>query len=868
MNEHDSERIAGLLEADGLEPADVGRRRRRRRAQHLLHPRERRQQALRHPRPPQDGEGRSAPSLQIVVAGCLAQKDRDLVRAAGAVTSTSCSAPTTCTAPPSSSTRPARDGPVTEILDEAVLDDHDAVPVGAAGAARDVAYNAWVTIQIGCDNSLRLLHRARRCAAARSAARSATSSPRSSALAADGVIEVTLLGQNVNSYGRDLHAGRPPGRRRPTRACGRCSPTCSRAVGAVDGHPPGPLHQPAPEGPAARDDRGHGRDAGGVRAPAPPLQSGSDRVLAAMHRGYTAERYLERLAARPRGRRRPGRHHRHHRRLPRRDRRRLRAHPRGRRRGRVRLRLHVHLLAPPGHRGGRRWPTHFVDPAVCAERFERLRVVVERVGAGPAPGPGRPRRGGARRGPEQEGPVGASPAAPARTSSSTSRRPRRCAPGTYATVEVTGAGAAPPAWASCVEVTAEPHAQDAHPRRRRLSVDAGRVAPARARWPSSGPTASGKSRPSAHRRCARAAGRAPSSSPSTRCRSTGAWTSARPSRRRPSRPRCRTTASTWSTRARTSRSPSFQRGRRRGAGRHRRPGRPGASSWRAPASTCGRSSTGSTSPGSGPTCAPSSRPSPTPSALHRRLAELDPVGRRQDGADQPAPRRAGPRGHARQRPPVLLVRPGPRRLPADRRSRRSGCAGRGRLLAERIDAALRRDARRRLPRRGRRAGGRAGRLSRTAAPGPRLQGAARPPARRVLARRGDRAGRRPAPASSPCARSAGSGATPAYAGSRCDDDPVAAALAGPRASPPLMTDLTLTKHHGLGNDFLVAVRRAGRAGRSASDDLARRLCDRRRGIGADGLLVATTSRPPAAIARRRPSTMVIACSTPTAAGPR
>ena len=28
-----------------------------------------------------------------------------------------------------------------------------------------------------------------------------------------------------------------------------------------------------------------------------PLQSGSDRVLAAMHRGYTAERYLERLAA-------------------------------------------------------------------------------------------------------------------------------------------------------------------------------------------------------------------------------------------------------------------------------------------------------------------------------------------------------------------------------------------------------------------------------------------------------------------------------------------------------------------------------------------------------------------------------------------
>jgi diaminopimelate epimerase len=50
-----------------------------------------------------------------------------------------------------------------------------------------------------------------------------------------------------------------------------------------------------------------------------------------------------------------------------------------------------------------------------------------------------------------------------------------------------------------------------------------------------------------------------------------------------------------------------------------------------------------------------------------------------------------------------------------------------------------------------------------------------------------------------------------------------------------MTHLTLTKHHGLGNDFLVVVD-------PAVDDLAalaRRLCDRRRGVGADGLLVAT-----------------------------
>jgi diaminopimelate epimerase len=50
-----------------------------------------------------------------------------------------------------------------------------------------------------------------------------------------------------------------------------------------------------------------------------------------------------------------------------------------------------------------------------------------------------------------------------------------------------------------------------------------------------------------------------------------------------------------------------------------------------------------------------------------------------------------------------------------------------------------------------------------------------------------------------------------------------------------MTHLTLTKHHGLGNDFLVVVD-------PPVEDLpalARRLCDRRRGLGADGLLVAT-----------------------------
>ena len=58
-----------------------------------------------------------------------------------------------------------------------------------------------------------------------------------------GVVEVTLLGQNVNSYGRDLT------RRRPLFA------ELLRALGDVEGIERDPLHEPAPQGPAPRDDR-------------------------------------------------------------------------------------------------------------------------------------------------------------------------------------------------------------------------------------------------------------------------------------------------------------------------------------------------------------------------------------------------------------------------------------------------------------------------------------------------------------------------------------------------------------------------------------------------------------------------------------
>ena len=105
--------------------------------------------------------------------------------------------------------------------------------------------------------------------------------------AADGVTEITLLGQNVNSYGRDLGAGQY----RPQFA------DLLRAVDAVPG-----IRRVRYTSPHPKDLR---PDTVAAMAECEavcehlhlPLQAGSDRVLAAMHRGYTAERYLAKLDA-------------------------------------------------------------------------------------------------------------------------------------------------------------------------------------------------------------------------------------------------------------------------------------------------------------------------------------------------------------------------------------------------------------------------------------------------------------------------------------------------------------------------------------------------------------------------------------------
>ena len=152
MNEHDSERIAGLLEADGIEEATTRRGRRRRRPQHVLHPRERRQQAVRHPRPPQVAEGPQARHADRRRPAAWPRRTATS-SPGGRRTSTWCSAPTTSTGPPSSCTRPRPPGrSIVEILEETVAEDLDTFP-SALPVRREVPWAGWVTIQIGCDNT-------------------------------------------------------------------------------------------------------------------------------------------------------------------------------------------------------------------------------------------------------------------------------------------------------------------------------------------------------------------------------------------------------------------------------------------------------------------------------------------------------------------------------------------------------------------------------------------------------------------------------------------------------------------------------------------------------------------------------------------
>ena len=290
MNEHDTERIAGLLEADGMTSADAMESADvivlntcciRENADNKLYGQLGHLKRLKQARP----------DMQIAVAGCLAQKDRELIQERADHVDVVFGTHNVHRA--AELIGAAVDGPLIEILEEAVEDDRDSFP-SALPVRRDAPYAAWMTIQVGCDNSCAfcIVPSVRGVEISRPMELLVSEA---ADLVANGVTEITLLGQNVNSYGRDLQRSRrQAGERvllRPLFA------DLLRSVGAVDG-----IERIRFTSPHPKDLRPETIEAM-AEVPAVcehlhlPLQSGSDRVLAAMHRGYTAERYLERLRA-------------------------------------------------------------------------------------------------------------------------------------------------------------------------------------------------------------------------------------------------------------------------------------------------------------------------------------------------------------------------------------------------------------------------------------------------------------------------------------------------------------------------------------------------------------------------------------------
>ena len=291
MNEHDSERIAGQMEAEGYTPADgeddadvivLNTCCIRENADNKLYG------TLGHLKSRKDAR----PDLQIVVGGCLAQKDRDLVRARAPYVDVVLGTHNVHRASELVA-RARTEGPLTEILDAAVADDATMFP-SALPVRRDHGHRAWVTIQMGCDNSCAFcIVPAVRGAEMSRPFDSLVDEVRR--LASEGVTEITLLGQNVNSYGRDITLAA-----RRTDGTTRVRPLFAdllRAAGEVDG-----IRRVRFTSPHPKDLR---PETIAAMAEVPtvvphlhlPLQSGSDRVLAAMHRGYTVERYMEKVAA-------------------------------------------------------------------------------------------------------------------------------------------------------------------------------------------------------------------------------------------------------------------------------------------------------------------------------------------------------------------------------------------------------------------------------------------------------------------------------------------------------------------------------------------------------------------------------------------
>ena len=288
MNVHDSERLVGLLEQAGYQRADDGVDADvvvfntcavRENADNKLYGN------ISHLVPRKEAN----PDMQIAVGGCLAQKDRDAVLKRAPWVDVVFGTHNIGSLP--ALLDRARHNRVAQVeIVESLQEFPSTLP-----ASRESAYAAWVSISVGCNNtctfcivpSLRGKETDRRPGDVLAEVQS---------LVDQGVLEVTLLGQNVNAYGVSFATDE---RLREDPAAWAELPTdrgafakLLRACGRVDGLERVRFTSPHP---AEFTD-----DVIEAMATTPnvcptlhmPLQSGSDRILKAMRRSYRAERYL------------------------------------------------------------------------------------------------------------------------------------------------------------------------------------------------------------------------------------------------------------------------------------------------------------------------------------------------------------------------------------------------------------------------------------------------------------------------------------------------------------------------------------------------------------------------------------------------
>ena len=270
MNVHDSERLSGSLEAAGYVKAETGQ------ADVVVintcAVRENADNKLYGNLGILASIKREHAGMQIAVGGCLAQKDKSVILEKAPWvdvvfgTHNMGSLPTLL--------ERARHNGEAQLE---ILESLDVFP-STLPARRESTYSGWVSISVGCNNTCTF------CIVPALRGKEKDRRPGDvlaeiQALADDGAIEVTLLGQNVNSYGVEFGDRQAFGK-------------LLRAAGAIEGLERIRFTSPHP---AAFTD-----DVIDAMAETPavmpqlhmPLQSGSDRILKAMRRSYRSEKFL------------------------------------------------------------------------------------------------------------------------------------------------------------------------------------------------------------------------------------------------------------------------------------------------------------------------------------------------------------------------------------------------------------------------------------------------------------------------------------------------------------------------------------------------------------------------------------------------